>query len=410
MTLIDTRSVAEAISAFRDTLTDNFANYKQREIEALIGKWAWYMQDSIKLPNGKTVEMKPVDPKQWAMLAMLLENQMLANPQPRTFWEATARNEISLPTKYTLPIIRDIFPQLIMNKICLVQPMPPSSGGTMQLFWKDTYREDDTDVNVTTANSLYSIHASDTTVPKRMKIEITSQTVTATQEMLMASWPQRVEEDLRGVMGLDIDQELIADMGAEIMRELEQRVVATMVAGATAGNVDFDEAVPEDFTGSYTDNYQRLFHAFIDAEAKVRESQYRQCNYIVAGNTVLAMMDKANWFGGFSRDDTSGAYRTAVEFIGKRGRWDVYFSPYIEDTQALISFYPEFPLRGGYIWAPYIPFTAMPKIYAEAKAYNDETPGGLVANDLWTRRVRSRNAQYYCQPAMFATVTVKEAS
>lgn len=408
---IDTRTLEQAIEAFNeDAFTETFADYRREEVERLIRKWAPLLQENPTY-RGKTYQMAGIAPEKWAMLACLFENQMRANPQPRKndWYEASTRADISLPVKYTLPIIRAIFPMLIMNKVCLVQPMPPSSGGTMQLFWKNVYREDDDDSNVTTANSLYAIHASDTTVPNRLKMEITSDTATATQDMLMATWPTRLEEDLRGVMGLDADQELITDMAEEIARELEHRVIATMIAGATAGDTRWNPTVPEDFTGSYTENYQRLFHALIDAEADVRATQYRACQYVIAGTNILTDMEKANWFSGPVRDNTSGPYRTAVELIGKKGRWDIYWSPYIDDDKALISFYPEFPLRGGYIWAPYIPFMAMPKVYAEAKGPSDETlPGALIANDEWTRRVRTRNAQYYCQPAMFATVTRSE--
>jgi hypothetical protein len=409
---LDTSTMREAIEAFRDSMTGTFQGYHREEVEALVKKWTWYLQDSLVLRNGQTIEMKPIKPEAWPLMALLLENQTRANPYIKSEWESSSRADISLPATYTLPLIRAIFPNLIMNEICLVRPMPPSSGGTMQLFWKNVYREDTvTTENVTTANSLYGIHATDASVPKRLKMTITSETVTATQEMLMASWPTRMEEDIRGVMGLDVDQELINDMMAEIMRELEHRVVATILAGATAGNVDWDATPADTYTGSVTDFYQGIYHAFLDAEKLVVATQYRQCDYIVAGMDVLGAMEKANWFGGPMVTNTAGPYRTAVEYIGTKGRWQVYWSPYIESTEAFISFKPEGMLRGGYIWAPYVPFMAMPRVYAEALGPEDETlPGALVANDNWTRRVRSRNAQYYCQPKMFATVTLKETA
>ncbi|MFA5378596.1 MAG: hypothetical protein WC455_22775 [Dehalococcoidia bacterium] len=405
---IDTHNLREAIEAFRDVYgEDTFDSYRRKEIERLTKKWAWYLSDRATTPEGKVIEMEPIPTRQWPTLACMLENQVLANPQYKSVFEATSHSDISLPVKFSLPLIRAIFPQLIMNKLCLIQPMPPSSGGTMQLFWKATYRQDpSSEVNVTTANSLYSQHATDSTVPNQLKIKITSTNVSATQDMLMAVWPTRTEEDLRGVMGLDLDADLINDMAAEIMRELEQRVIATMYAGATAGNSDWHWTKPDAYT-SHTEYYQTLFHTFIDAEALIRAAHYRGADYIVAGATVLGYMEKANWFGGLNRDKSgSGPFRSAVEFRGTKGMWDVYYSPYLTATTAFMSFYPEMPLSGGYIWAPYIPFMPMPKIYAEAKAVDDETlPGALIANDQWTRRVRTRNAQYFCAPTMFATIT-----
>lgn len=398
---MDVKTLQEAIVFFNDTLGQSESHVRREEIERLIKKWAWFLGEGTK-----EYPLDPLPKEIWPMMAQLFENQINSNPQPRSLYEATLATNVSLPVKWTLPIIRNVFPNLIMLKICSVQPMPPSSGGTSQLFWHNVKREDDSDSNVTTANSLYAVYATETAIPKRLRMEITSATVAATQDMLMATWSSRVEEDLLGVHGLDVDSEMIQEMSGEIMRELEERVIRDIYDSATAGTENWVWTKSAEYT-SHTEYYQTLFHTFVDAEMEIYKLRHRKCQYIVCGADVLAYLQKANRFSGTVLDSNAGPFRTAVQLEGKMGRWDVYSSPYLSDTAAFISYYPESMLHAGYIWSPYVPFAPMPKIYAEAKAYDDATlPGALVASDQWTRRVRTRNARYYCQPNMFAKVVI----
>jgi hypothetical protein len=69
--------------------------------------------------------------------------------------------------------------------------------------------------------------------------------------------------------------------------------------------------------------------------------------------------------------------------------------------------YPRSMIDTGYIWAPYIPLQAMPKVYAEALERTHGTlPGAYINTDKWTRNVRTRNGKRMVQPDRFATMTI----
>ncbi len=382
---------------------ETYSNRAKAETLRLMKKWGWFLQE-CKLKDGRT--LPPIESKLWPMMAHILENQVLANPVPKSLYEATVRTGLSLPIKYTLPIIRNVFPTLIMNKICSVQPMPASSAGTMQLFWLNVYREDAANVNVTTPDSDYA-QSEENAVPKRLKMEITSATEEAVKHILNATWSSEAAEDAMGALGINVDREMVLEMSQEIMRELEQVVLLAMFGGATAGNVTWSWTKPAAYT-SHTDYYQTLYHAIVDAERLVRGARHQWCNYVVCGLDVIGYVLKSNWFeAGDRSSDPAGPISSGVVLEGRSGRWDIYSSPYVADRQALVSYYPRTMLHTGYIWAPYIPLTPMPLQYSEMLPYDHATlPGAYVNTDKWNRNVRTRNARRMVQPNMFATITI----
>lgn len=403
---VDPGGLTEALQHVYDTSIKTDSEERRIATAALVKKWAWYMGESIST-GGQVIKLKPIPVEHWATMAMLFENQVRNNPV-RSLYEATTTSNFSLPNKFTLPVIREIFPALIMMKICSVQAMPPMSGGVAKAFWWKTWREDvSPTTQLTTSDSDYAL-GEENSVPKRISATLTSATITAIKDILAATWSTEAEEDLRGVMGMDIENEMLSAMAQEILRELEQRVLMEILTGATAGDTAWSWTKPATYA-THRDWYETLYHAVLDAEANVMNVRETPCNYIIAGTTALSYLLKSAYWG-----PRQGATPGSLPFeIGTRfegtfgGRWDVYRSPYITATKMIVSFYPRGPLHGGYIWLPYIPITPMPKAYAEFQPYDDATlPGAFVNTDKWTRNIRTRYGKYMCAPDMFATVTV----
>jgi hypothetical protein len=380
----------------------------ESRIVSLIKKWAPYLGEEVQV-EGKTYKMHPIPPKMWGTMALMFENQQLFNPMAKNAWEATTKSVLSLPDEYSLPIIREVFPSLIMNSICSVQPMPAQSGGVMNVYWLKFYRESDSpEVQVTTANSAYAYRA-EAEVPKKMRMKVTSTSLTATKDILNAEWTTEAEEDARGTLGLDIPGEMLSATSMEILREIEQRVMMDILNGGTAGNVDWSDTVASGYLAK--EWYETIFHAVIDASELIRTNRKRGANYIVAGRTALTYFMKACNFALGSAavgPQNVGPLVSGVKFEGTvNGMWDLYSSDYITATKAIVSYYPESTLHAGYIWAPYIPLMPMPLTYAASSDYDDATlPGALVNNDSWNRNVRTRNGRYMCAPDMFATITI----
>jgi hypothetical protein len=394
----------EALATIYDKEWRSLADEQRAEVARLVGKWSWYLGEGTK-----EHPLKPIPAKMWPMMAMMFENQTKFNPPPRSMFEATVKTDISLPVKYTLPVIRAVWPALIMNRIAGVQPMPATSGGTMSVFWKHTYREDVTpETNVTLADSDYAVGV-ENSVPKRLRMEITSQSVSALKRILNATWSTEVQEDAMGALGIDVGQELLDDMGQEILRELEQIVIAEIWAGAAAGNVTWDDALPAGATYSLTDHYQTLFHALVDADNLLYAQRYRRADYVLCGATLAGYLDKAKmWSSTPSERESPSTMESGVQFMGNISRrWDVFQTPYLGVRDGVMGFYPRSQTDTGYIWAPYVPLMPMPRQYGEMLPYDDpDLPGAIINTDKWTQNVRTRNAKLLCQPAMFARISV----
>lgn len=401
--VIDQKELKNAMSFLYDSYKETYTEKVQREIAESVNRWSWFLGPKV---FGKDVW--PIPAEQWATMACLLDNFMEYNPQKRDLFEQTTLSTVSLPVKYALPIIREVFPTLIMNKICSIQPMPPSSGGTMQVFWMKFYREDESpEVQVTTNDSDYATR-SENEVPKRLRMKVTNTSVTATKDILNATWSTEVMQDARGALGIDVEQELVRAMSEEILRELESRILNAILVGATAGNVPWAWTMGGTYTNQ-KDWYQTLGDAVIDAERLVRANRHRRCNYIIAGLRVESYLRKmSQWNTTQKSADASGPLQTGVELMGSlNGMWDVYSTPYINQDRAIISYYPESMLHAGYIWAPYVPLMPMELQYSEMMEYDHATlPGALVNTDKWNRNVLTRNAVYYAEPNMFATLSI----
>lgn len=396
---IDPQALAEAMTIFQDENSRTMTEENRLYVTAMVKKWAPLMGESFL-----GLKIKPVPPKMWPAMAIAFENQVLANPTPKSLYEATVKSDITLPTKYTLPIIRQVFPNLIMMKIASVQPMPKMSGGVMQLFWMDFQREDKGNENVTVIDSTYA-QRNENAVPKRLKMAVHSHSATATKDILNATWSMEVEEDAMGALGIDVEAELVEEMAAEILREIESRVLNEILVGATAGNANWSWTVPATYTAATW--YETLYHSIIDADNYIWNNRHRSADYIICGTTFAGYLQKTEDFTSESEPD-QGPVRSGVQRIGTfRKMWDVYKTPYINAQRAIVSYYPVSMLHAGYIWAPYIPLMPMPKVYAEMEPYNDATlPGAYVNTDKWNRNVRTRNAKYFCAPEMFATLSI----
>ena len=373
-----------------------------RETARLIKKWEGYLGE-----GPKENPFAPIPTEMRATLAHMFENAAFLAYRGKLL-EQTTTTDLAFPVRISLPIIRAVFAALIMNRIASVRPMPLASAGVVNVFYQNILREDAGNSNVTTADSDYAYNV-ENAVPKRLKMQITQTTIVATKDILMAVWSTEAQEDLLGGHGLSLEREMVAAMAQEILRELEERVIQEMYVLATAGTANWNWTQPAASTTSATDYYQTIFHTMIDIDQLIYNNIFRHGDYLVCGSNVSAFIDKAKFYQSTpSGNESPSDMQSGVEFRGRiNNRWDVFQTPYLGANESLMGVYPISMINTGYIWAPYIPMMAMPKIYAEALAYDDATlPGAYINTDKWTRNVRTRNGKRMVQPNRFATMTI----
>lgn len=379
---------------------EDYLRAQEAYVDSLIDKWEFFL--------GKGTRKHPLEPipeSLWRSMAIVFENQSIASTRGRMS-EQTLTTDVTLPVKYALPIVRDVFPQLIISKIASIQPLPFSSGGTGQVFYLDILREDVTpNTNVTADDSDYAF-SEENAVPARIKMTVESETLEATKDILAATWSTEVEEDARGALGLNVGAELVSAAGAEILRELENRMLNEILTGAGAGNVNWAWTVPAGYTTK--EWYETLHHAFIDAQALIYNNRFRNADWIICGVNVAGYVFKGADFTPFKRMTPPGPQLSGVRLVGERtGFWDIYMTPYINTNMAIMGTYPRTTIDTGYVFAPYIPLAAMPLMYADFRSVNDATlPGAYENKDKWTRNIRTRNAKMMVVDAMYATITI----
>jgi hypothetical protein len=369
------------------------AAYK-REV---VNKWRWYLEG--KLPDGTDLGLEPIREELWETMAILFENQQAVSNRP--VLEQTTKSDVTLPVRFALPIVRQVYPELIVTRIASVQPLPIMSGGVGQIFYQDFLREDKGagDESTSELDSDYAL-SSENAIPKRVKMTITADTIEAEKHILAATWSTEVEEDVRGALGLDVHQELINAAAREILQELDYMMISEIMAGASAGNVNW-KWTPD--TGYTTKEwYETLYHALIDAEDLIFGKRYRNADYLVCGRSVSKYLRKAGSFepanvGDFRRFTTGMRYEGNLE-----GLWDVYTTVFMDTNQGLMGVYPRGVLDTGYVFAPYIPLTPMPLVYADF----DPATGSYENKDKWTRNIRTRNAHKMVVGDMFATLQI----
>jgi len=380
---------------------EQYEEAQRAYVDGLVDKWEFYLGSGTK-----KYPLKPIPEHLHRIMAVIFENQSIASSMGNRA-EVTLTTDVSMPVRYALPIVRDVFPQLIISKIASIQPMPFSSGGTGEIFYLDFLREDVTpNTNVTTPDSDYS-YSEENAVPARMKMTVTKDTLTAEKDILGVTWSTEVQEDARGTLNLDVGAELVAAAGSEILRELEHRMLNEILAGASAGNVNWSQTVPAAYTKA-KDWYETIFHALIDAQMLIYNNRFRNADWVICGTTLAGFIMKAADFVPLERMVPPGPMSTGVQLMGSiKGFWDIYMTPYIPAAKGIMGTYPRTTIDTGYVFAPYIPLAAMPLVYADYRGPNDAThPGAYENKDKWTRNIRTRNGKKMVVSDMYATITV----
>jgi len=381
------------------TTYEDYQAAQEAYVDSLIDKWEFFLGEGTKKHP-----LKPIPRNLWRAMAIIFENQSIASTRG-AMSEQTLTTDVTLPVKYALPIVRDVFPQLIISKIASIQPLPMSSGGTGQVFYLDFLREDVTpNTNVTSQDSDYAFSL-ENEVPRRLKMTVEAETLTATKDILAATWSTEVQEDARGAIGLNVPAELVSACGSEILRELEQRMLNEILAGAGAGNVNWSWTVPTGYTTK--EWYETLHHAFIDAQALIYNNRYRNADWIICGVNLAGYVMKGADFTPLERMVPPGPQLSGVRLIGtKTGFWDIYMTPYINTNKAIMGTYPRSTIDTGYVFAPYIPLAAMPLVYADFRERGHAREGAYENKDKWSRNVRTRNAKMMVVSSMYATITI----
>lgn len=369
--------------------------------EYLEKKWGKLCENHNGMPNIKDEKMRKE-------MALLLENSTV--PYTESIMDGTtmttANAEVTVTAgnmvpKVLPPIIRRLYPSLVIRDLVSVQPIPTPE---CKVFFKNTYLTGSaTEVeNYTsagracaTANTYSTIATEGADDIKTITMQMGTQAVTAVKKKLKAVWSKELEQDLNTYVGLSAQSESIADIATQIGLELEYAVISHLLSSATAGNTNWAYTVPSGTAQSEKKAWeQTLCEAFIDADTDIFEKKFVKSNWIVCDTRTAARLRKLT---GFVLDPSFDPRRSSLKrsYIGTlNSQWNIIEDPWFFSSQALLGYKnPDAEYHAGFVFAPYI-LAYMTKPF--------ENPNTLTT----TIGFMSRYATVMLDGDMYATVTV----
>ena len=315
---------------------------------------------------------------------------------------ATAAGGVAQLNKVILPVIRRVMPTVIANEIVGVQPMQgpiaqihtlrvkynsantinPANGAAIQATTNDgtnlgagdeALGPKDIAAGYSGTESAAGVKAAGTTasgylegVPgNTLSIEILRQTVEAQTRRLSARWTFEAAQDAQSQQGIDVEAEIMAALAQEITAEIDQEVLASLRALATAGSTAFganteayDQAAVSGTATYVGDEHAALAVAINRVANKIAQRTRRGAgNWAVVSPTALTMLQSAST-SAFART-TEGTFEapTNTKFVGTlNSAMKIYVDSYAADSEAvLVGYKGSSEADAAAFYCPYVP-------------------------------------------------------
>ena len=244
-------------------------------------------------------------------------------------------------------------------------------------------------------------------------IKVDSAAITAMTRKLKASWTPELAQDLNAYHNLDAEVELTGILSEQIALEIDQEILADLIAGASASKLYWSRrpglfvnrltgadatslASPPDFTGSVSEWYETLVETINDVSADIHRKTLRGgANFLVCGPEVANILEFTTGFrASVTHDDATGSVG-AVQVGSINKKWDLHVDPYFPRNAILVGRKGGSFLESGFVYAPYVPLQVTPTIFDA----DDFTPRKAVMTRYGKKMVR---------PDMYGLVIVRD--
>lgn len=370
-----------------------FETYAQLQAyqETLVDRWAKAMPAAFEHNKKK---------KDRLLMAQLLTNYEYRNKVR----ESDITNSVAgttttnFPANFAWPMIVQVFPNLVANKLVDIQPM----NGPVGLIFYRAFEYSNT-ANGRNANDSFQhqgSYAQSSEVPgsvNRGRVVFKSFSVSAQSMKLRAQWSSEVAEDARVLANFDMETDMLAALRDEILGEIDGQILNDLMnlpdqyGYVTAGNVTFDPNTVHSWEGIRL-HREELLDALIDADVLVYKQRFVPTDYVIGHPNCVAYLQKLEAFAVTNLGVDGGGVIGARNVGTLNNRWNVYTSPHMPNTDHLLL-----GVQGtGYVFSPYIPLELTPAVY-------------LYDSDETTRGMRTRFAKLKTDGNYLATVTVSGA-
>lgn len=271
-----------------------------------------------------------------------------------------------------MPLLRRIYPSEVAFDLVTVQPMNMPTG---KVFWVNDVFGDaqaggspDAITEDSRMDSYKSYTYADSTeggTIKRVSQTLTSATISASQKKLKGVWTIESEQDARAYLGLNLENEHTRIIAEEFRREQGYYILVKMLAGASAGNVNWNVNTTSTLPSEIRAHAERIWEAIVSANNLVFAAIYRNINFIIGGTTSIGRLEKIENFK-LIRSAGNNPYQVGRQLVGTidtlvGNTIRVYKDPWFPETNKLLVGYKgDSWFEAGCFWAPYVPLFFTP--------------------------------------------------
>jgi len=306
------------------------------------------------------------------VMSSVLENTKIALTESAGVGATSAGNVATL-NKVILPIIRRVMPTVIANEIIGVQPMtgPVGQIHTLRVRYADgaggitagseALSPFDIASNYSGAKAPGNAAPTSTSTLEgeagnRMSIQVLKQTVEAKTRKLSARWTFEAAQDANSMHGLDVEAEIMAALAMEITAEIDQEVLGSLKALATAGTGYNQAAVSGQAT--FVGDEHAALATLMNMEANLIAQRTRRgaANWAVVSPTALTVLQSATT-SAFART-TEGTFEapTNTKYVGTlNGTMRIYVNTYATDDTVLLGYKGSGEIDAAAFYCPYVP-------------------------------------------------------
>jgi hypothetical protein len=207
-------------------------------------------------------------------------------------------------------------------------------------------------------------------------LELAMETIKAESRKLKIRWSPEASDDLRAMMGMDAESELVTGISQEATLELDREIVMDLLEMATVTTDTWDRAVPAG--QSEIDWIRRLITVLSGVSNQIHKKTLRSpANFIVTSPEVCALISQLSTHGDFRPVFSSGSSQSPnapTDFMVRppsygpitsdfgivrvgtlSSRWAVYQDPFMTANKILLGLKGKSFMDAGYVWSPYIP-------------------------------------------------------
>lgn len=276
---------------------------------------------------------------------------------------AMTTDDVAAAVPYVMPIVTEVFPQLVAMQLGTLQPMDRSTG---RIYYYKTKDEDGNELqSAASFTGSYTNDPGEKQTVKRIKGNITSENITC--EIKKVGWDTSAEvmRHLRSDFGIDISATLVSACADLIAREWNYNMLAEMKAGATAGNVNYGTSVPAGNVFDAEQWQKQIIQHLHKAKGLIYKARFADSVSIIGDSDSI---DRIIWLStqvGQYQGNGRGRIAEGVNIVGslssgeqliKVGWWDT-----LAPNTLLIGARGNSWPQTGYVIAPYLGLYVTPQ-------------------------------------------------